>query len=290
MSLWPWQGASLLSSWRLHNAAKKSQRSTHTQKPGRRLELWWLHHKGPIIQHSFPWLSHTLCCMAREKRQAKLFEQRITSLSDSCFCDYTCTVHDSTHYQCSTDLHRHSLLKLSSSSSSTSPSTLQSSEFASFKWAVTIQPQRLSLFMFVVLLPADGFDWSWTIPIFSLSPYSLATSTRSSSLFEKSDMPATSLIMCHTRWHTDYHLCEFFSSHSYIFIFLLIIARPRINQGRKSILKCGRDTTWFNFCKTWLFWKLRKKMVAFRVPPPPPNPSIVRQAPYSVWTEIMMRF
>ena len=166
-----------------------------------------------VIQHSFPWLSHTLCCMAREKRQAKSFEQRITSLSDSCFCDYTCT-HDSTHYQCSTDLHRHSLLKLSSSSSSTLPSTLQSSEFASFKWAVTIQPQHLSLFIFMVLLPADGFDWSWTIPIFSLSPYSLATSTRSSSLFEKSDMPATSLIMCHTRWHTDYHLCEFFSSHS----------------------------------------------------------------------------
>ena len=25
-------------------------------------------------------------------------------------------------------------------------------------------------------------------------------------------------------------------------------------------------------------------------PPPPPNPSIARQAPYSVWTEIMMRF
>ena len=68
--------------------------------------------------------------------------------------------------------------------------------------AVTIQPQHLPLFMFVVLLPADGFDWSWTNLIFSPSPHSLATSTRSSSLFEKSDMPTTSLLMCHTRWHT----------------------------------------------------------------------------------------
>ena len=50
-----------------------------------------------VIQHSFPWLTHSICCMAKEKRQAISFEQRITSLSDSCFCDYTCT-HDSTHF------------------------------------------------------------------------------------------------------------------------------------------------------------------------------------------------
>ena len=136
--------------------------------------------------------------MAREKRQAKSFEQRITSLSDSCFCDYTCT-DNSTHYQCSMELHRHSLLKLSSSSSSTSPWTLQSSEFASFKWAVTIQPQHLSLFAFVILnfLLTGLTDHEQ----FQSSRYllTLATSTRSSSLFEKSNMPATSIIMYHTR-------------------------------------------------------------------------------------------
>ena len=58
--------------------------------------------------------------------------------------------------------------------------------------------------------------------------------------------------------------------------FLLIITY--ILQGRKSILKCGGggggDTTWFNFCKTWLFGKL--KIVAYCILHVPLSPLDLR--------------
>ena len=87
-------------------------------------------------------------------------------------------------------------------------------------------------------LPADGFDWSWTIPIFSLSPYS---SYVNEVIFALREVQHASDINHHVPYAMTYRLPSmwFFFSLSQL-LFLLIIARPRINQGRKSILKCGR--------------------------------------------------
>ena len=125
----------------IYNAAKKSHRSTLSQKPGRSLE-----HDDCITkaQHNTAFRDSGTSHSTLQGKQTH--EQRITSFFKVLQVSVINDVHItwcSTQYQWSSDLHHRSLLKLSSLSSSTSPSTLQSSGFALFKWAVTIQPQHI---------------------------------------------------------------------------------------------------------------------------------------------------